>query len=110
MITDYAMPGMTGLELANAVRAFRPDVPIILATGYADVPPSEDMGIPRLEKPYRLEGLSAAIAAVMETAGANEIPSPNGRDDMARSGEAPERTAEAATSIPQRRKAEARSC
>ena len=38
MITDYAMPGMTGLQLAEAARTLRPDLPILLATGYADLP------------------------------------------------------------------------
>ncbi|MDX2188157.1 MAG: ATP-binding protein [Opitutaceae bacterium] len=40
MITDLTMPGMNGLELARAVRAARPELPIILMTGYGgDVPP-----------------------------------------------------------------------
>jgi CheY-like chemotaxis protein len=38
MITDYAMPGMTGLQLAEQARALRPELPILLATGYADLP------------------------------------------------------------------------
>src|SRR5205823_2582264 len=38
IITDHAMAGMTGMELAERVRGIRPDLPIVLATGYADVP------------------------------------------------------------------------
>src|SRR5262249_16683454 len=38
MITDYAMPGMTGLQLAEEARKLRPGLPILLATGYADLP------------------------------------------------------------------------
>src|SRR5439155_9137671 len=34
VITDLAMPGMSGLELASALLHIRPDVPIVLATGY----------------------------------------------------------------------------
>ena len=38
LITDYAMPGMTGLQLAEEARRLRPGLPILLATGYADLP------------------------------------------------------------------------
>ena len=34
VITDQAMPHMTGSDLAAAIRAEKPDLPIILATGY----------------------------------------------------------------------------
>jgi PAS domain S-box-containing protein len=62
IITDHAMPGMTGADLAKAVRAERPALPIILATGYAELPNGEDPGLPRLAKPFRQEDLIAAIA------------------------------------------------
>lgn len=48
VITDHAMPGMTGKELARAILDIRPDVPIILCTGYAqeiDSQEAESMGI-----------------------------------------------------------------
>jgi hypothetical protein len=35
VVTDYAMPGMTGLDLAAKIRQLRPHMPIIIATGYA---------------------------------------------------------------------------
>src|ERR1700741_2595049 len=38
MMTDQAMPGMTGIELAEIARTKRPDMPVLLATGYADLP------------------------------------------------------------------------
>src|SRR5690606_6646095 len=38
LITDYAMPGMTGVELAHRARELRPGLPILLATGYAELP------------------------------------------------------------------------
>jgi CheY-like chemotaxis protein len=37
MVTDHVMPGMTGIELAAASRRLRPSLPILLATGYADL-------------------------------------------------------------------------
>jgi CheY-like chemotaxis protein len=36
MLTDVLMPGMTGLELAARVRALRPDLPILLMSGYSE--------------------------------------------------------------------------
>jgi CheY-like chemotaxis protein len=46
IITDQAMPGMTGTELAKAVRAERPTIPILIATGYAELPESEGRTYP----------------------------------------------------------------
>lgn len=37
VITDRAMPGMTGDQLAKQLREFRPEVPIVLLTGFADI-------------------------------------------------------------------------
>ena len=39
VVTDYAMPGMTGLDLASKIKQLRPHMPIIIATGYAELPP-----------------------------------------------------------------------
>jgi signal transduction histidine kinase len=64
VITDHAMPGMTGTELAKHIRDLRPDLPIILATGYAEVPGNIITGMPRLDKPYRIDKLASMIAAV----------------------------------------------
>lgn len=72
VITDHAMPGMTGVELAERIRQARPGLPVILATGYADLPAGTDIGLPRLDKPYRLDKLAAAIARLM--AGAERLP------------------------------------
>jgi CheY-like chemotaxis protein len=52
MITDQAMPGMTGSDLATAVRMRWPDLPILLATGYADLSVGHETPLPRLSKPY----------------------------------------------------------
>jgi CheY-like chemotaxis protein len=61
VLTDHAMPVMTGTEFARRIRARWPDLPIILATGYADLPNGEDPGLPRLSKPYQQEELAAMI-------------------------------------------------
>ncbi|MGH7088751.1 MAG: response regulator, partial [Stellaceae bacterium] len=63
VITDHAMPGMTGTELAVHIRELRPELPLVLATGYAEVPSNSVPGMTRLDKPYRIDKLAATIAA-----------------------------------------------
>src|SRR3984957_15375909 len=65
LLTDHAMPGMTGIELAAKAREDRPELPIILASGYAEIPSGEGLGLFRLAKPYRREELLAGVASVM---------------------------------------------
>jgi PAS domain S-box-containing protein len=65
MVTDFAMPGMTGLALIRAVQQRWHGLPVILATGYAELPEGEQLDVPRLTKPYRQEDLMATIAEVM---------------------------------------------
>jgi CheY-like chemotaxis protein/two-component sensor histidine kinase len=57
MVTDHMMPGMTGLELAAATRELRPSLPILLATGYAELPEGMQLDLPRLAKPYHQDQL-----------------------------------------------------
>jgi PAS domain S-box-containing protein len=57
MMTDHVMPGMTGIELAAASREVRPSLPILLATGYADLPEGAQVDLPRLAKPYHQDQL-----------------------------------------------------
>jgi len=73
VLTDHAMPTMTGVELARQVRQFRPNLPIILATGYAELPGGDDLGLPRLNKPYKPEELAAAIQRLMDGSPSNVI-------------------------------------
>jgi signal transduction histidine kinase len=75
VVTDYAMPGMTGVELARQIQEVRPGLPIILATGYADLPNADDPGLPRLAKPYRREDLARMLAKLVgPEATANVVP------------------------------------
>ncbi len=62
MITDQLMPDMTGSELATRIRAEKPHIAIILATGYAELAPGEAEGLPRLTKPFSQRELAEAIA------------------------------------------------
>jgi PAS domain S-box-containing protein len=65
MITDFSMPGMTGMQLAQAARRLRPELPILLATGYAELPTGETISLPRLGKPYKQSQLAAEIAKLL---------------------------------------------
>jgi PAS domain S-box-containing protein len=66
MMTDQAMPGMTGVQLAEIVRSKRPNLPVLLATGYADLPASKLANLPRLSKPYRQAQLQAEIEKLLD--------------------------------------------
>jgi signal transduction histidine kinase len=65
LLTDHAMPGMSGIELVAKARQGRADLPVILASGYAEIPSGEGLGLFRLAKPYRREELEAGVASVM---------------------------------------------
>ena len=67
VITDHAMPKMTGVELAADLRVQRPGLPVILASGYSEMPEGAKGNIAvRLGKPFGPADLSRAIAAVRE--------------------------------------------
>jgi CheY-like chemotaxis protein len=70
VITDYGMPGMNGAELAASARAVRPGLPVLLATGYAELPDGSDSDLPRLEKPFRQEELMRRIGDMLGPAAA----------------------------------------
>ncbi|RXT55612.1 hybrid sensor histidine kinase/response regulator [Bosea sp. Tri-44] len=72
VITDHAMPGMTGAELARHIRRSHPNLPIILASGYAELPDDDGLAdLLRLGKPFAQAQLAAAIErAVLTSAGA----------------------------------------
>jgi PAS domain S-box-containing protein len=63
VITDQAMPKMTGTELAEIIKREWPDIPVLLATGYVDRV-AGDTDLPRLAKPYLQDDLAAAIVRV----------------------------------------------
>jgi PAS domain S-box-containing protein len=62
VITDHAMPAMTGSQLAQEIRARWPLVPVVLATGYAELPPGGNEDLPKLSKPFS----QADLARVLE--------------------------------------------
>ncbi|MFG0599875.1 PAS domain S-box protein [Delftia sp. WSY_4] len=56
VISDYAMPGMNGVELARHIAARYPGLNFILASGFADIP-ALPPGMTRLAKPYSQDDL-----------------------------------------------------
>ena len=63
VFSDIVMPGkMDGLGLARHLKAVRPGLPILLATGYSDAALSVRGDFPILRKPYEIHQLSEAIA------------------------------------------------
>ena len=63
VITDQIMPDMTGTELATAIRAEWPKLPVILATGFAETP-AGTVPLPRLAKPFNQAELAEKIASL----------------------------------------------
>lgn len=62
VLTDHAMPGMTGVQLAARVREQFPELPIILASGYAELPDDPTaVELIKLTKPYTRQQIAAAI-------------------------------------------------
>lgn len=70
MVVDYAMPEMTGAEVISQARKMVGDIPVILATGYADMAAVERLaGKPRiLRKPFDIAQLGDAVSSVLEAA------------------------------------------
>jgi PAS domain S-box-containing protein len=67
VLTDYLMPGMTGVDLSREVARLRPGLPVLLMTGYANLAPGADGGLPRLAKPFKAAELAAKVAEVART-------------------------------------------
>ena len=64
LLTDHMMPGMSGMKLAAQARAMHPSLPILLASGFAEIDGVAVVEWPRLRKPYSLNDLSAALAGL----------------------------------------------
>jgi signal transduction histidine kinase/ActR/RegA family two-component response regulator len=68
LIVDFAMPGLNGAEIITRARAITPDLPAILATGYADMD-LVDAVVERdhvLRKPFQLDLLDHAVRTALD--------------------------------------------
>jgi PAS domain S-box-containing protein len=61
VITDQAMPQMSGLQLIAVIKERWPNLPVILATGYAELPAGAIQGMPKLAKPFSETDLANTI-------------------------------------------------
>lgn len=68
LVTDHLMPGMTGVDLVDAIRDILPDLPTLIVSGYAEVeglPPT----LPRLAKPFKAADLAASLSVITAAGG-----------------------------------------
>jgi signal transduction histidine kinase/ActR/RegA family two-component response regulator len=82
LFTDVVMPGMNGRELAERVRAARPDTPVLFTTGYTPDAVVHggllDPGVALLPKPFTIDQLARKVAeAIGPAAGLPVSPSPS---------------------------------
>ena len=67
LITDYEMPSISGLQLANAVRRRTPEVPILMISRYpACLVVARDHGFHFLQKPFNLDELVSVVSLLTE--------------------------------------------
>ncbi len=63
VVTDHLMPGLTGLDLARELRGRKPDLPVLIVSGYAEMDGIAP-GVARLTKPFRAAELAESLAAL----------------------------------------------
>ena len=68
VITDMAMPKMSGARLAQELRALRPGMPVAIASGYEspEMEAAGRTGITRIAKPVSMEALSQALRTLLQ--------------------------------------------
>ena len=67
VFTDQSMPEMTGVQLAQSAQSEQPGVPVVLATGYSDLPPGSPQ-FPMIGKPFNERDLARAIESALSQA------------------------------------------
>ena len=72
LLTDFTMPGMSGADLAERILKVRPELPVVMATGYGHVVTEErvrELGVrPLLQKPFSMAILGEAIQDALSSA------------------------------------------
>jgi PAS domain S-box-containing protein len=80
VITDHVMPGMSGAELADILRREWPTLPIVIATGYAELPEGVADRLIRLAKPFSQSEVERAVSVAMRDSAAPSV-KPRGQYD-----------------------------
>jgi CheY-like chemotaxis protein len=64
VITDHAMPGMSGTELARLLKSKYPTLGVVIASGYVELPAdvTSDLSVPKLAKPFAQADLARVVA------------------------------------------------
>jgi CheY-like chemotaxis protein len=73
VVTDHMMPGMSGAQLAGELRARVPGLPVLMITGYANLPPEQIQGLTILAKPFRQAEIAVLLAQMLTSEG-NVVP------------------------------------
>jgi CheY-like chemotaxis protein len=63
LLTDLGLPGMSGAELVNEARKLRPEIRVVVASGYSEAadPAGSLSGVGRLQKPFTLDQLRSVL-------------------------------------------------
>jgi DNA-binding NtrC family response regulator len=69
VVTDYTMPSLSGAQLVEACRHLRPDLPVLLYTGWLEIPEAGHNPAPDrmavLQKPFSLHELDSALQQLL---------------------------------------------
>jgi len=70
IVTDYMMPGMSGVDLIQRVRVIQPALPAVIVTGYTELAEFDPArhGAVLIHKPFKREALVAQIQELVDTA------------------------------------------
>jgi len=72
VITDVTMPGRTGYELLRDIKAFKPDIPVVIITAFGTIPQAvqaiRDGAFEYVTKPFDLEVLKKVVANLLAKA------------------------------------------
>ncbi|WP_235580386.1 ATP-binding protein [Rhizobacter sp. Root404] len=73
LVTDIGLPGLNGRQVADAARVHRPELKVLLMTGYAEnalaVANMLDAGMALITKPFAIEDLTERLREMMRPAG-----------------------------------------
>jgi PAS domain S-box-containing protein len=72
VVTDYAMPRMTGAELADVIEVEHPGLPVIIITGFAELPPQATKRL-RLDKPFKQADLARMVSIARRERGGERL-------------------------------------